>query len=107
MKRTNFHSFAATAIVGAMLATPLASLAQVSHYEAKREQERSDARHHTKAKVVGGSAVGGAVVGGLLGGGKGAAIGAGVGAGGGLLANKARKDHDIHERQRNERYDHY
>jgi hypothetical protein len=105
MKLQILNRYAATAVVAGMMATPLAGLAQISHYDAKRQQENSDARHHTKAKIVGGSAVGGAVVGGLLGGPKGAAIGAGAGAGGGLLANKARKDHDIHERQRNESYD--
>src|ERR1700755_3555553 len=98
------HRWAATAVVAAMLATPLASLAQISHYDAKREQEYHDAHHHTKAKIVGGSAVGGAVVGGLLGGPKGAVIGAGVGAGGGVLANKARKHHDIQQRERHESY---
>ncbi len=75
-----------------------------NHESARQAQTRSDARHHTKAKVVAGSAVGGAVVGGLLGGGKGAIIGAGVGAGGGLLANKVRKDRDVKQRERGERY---
>lgn len=79
---------------------PLAANGQVeSYHRAKRQQHYSDARHHTTAKVVGGSAAGGAVVGGLLGGGKGALIGAGAGAGGGLLADHARKQHDIHKRE--------
>jgi hypothetical protein len=92
---------AGVAVLGAMLLSPMGMRAQSYQYEhAKHVQERHDARHHTKAKVVGGSAVGGAVVGGLMGGGKGAVIGAGVGAGGGLIANHERKQHDIHQRER-------
>ena len=89
------------AVVAAMLMAPMGLLAQHSYqYEhAKHVQEEHDARHHTKAKVVGGSAAGGAVVGALVGGPKGAVIGAGVGAGGGLIANHARKEHDIHKRE--------
>ena len=85
-----------------MLMMPMGMTGQHSYqYEhAKHEQERQDARHHTKAKIVGGSAVGGAVVGGLMAGGKGAAIGAGVGAGGGLVANHVRKQNDIKKRER-------
>ena len=79
-----------------------AQYTQSEHDQAKYQQQRHDARHHTKAKVVGGSAAGGAVVGGLMGGGKGAAIGAGVGAGGGLLANKARKDNGIKKKEQRE-----
>ncbi len=81
---------------------PLEITAQETHADAKAQQESKDARHHTKAKVVGGSAVGGAVVGGLVGGPKGAAIGAGAGAGGGLLANKARKDNGIKKKEQRE-----
>ena len=90
------------AVVATMLMMPLGMPAQHSdQYEhAKHVQEEHDAHHHTKAKIVGGSAVGGAVVGGLVGGPKGAVIGAGVGAGGGLVANHARKQHDIHKRER-------
>ncbi len=79
---------------------PLAANSQVeSYHHAKRQQHYSDARHHTKAKIVGGSAAGGALVGGLLGGGKGALIGAGAGAGGGLIANHAREKRDVRKRQ--------
>lgn len=94
--------FMGQAVVATMLLAPLGMRAQHSYqYEhAKHVQEEHDAHHHTKAKIVGGSAVGGAVVGGLVGGPKGAAIGAGVGAGGGLVANHARKQHDIHKRER-------
>lgn len=97
----NIKRLAGQAVVGAMLLSPLGISAQSYQYEhAKHIQERHDAHHHTKAKLVGGSAVGGAVVGGLLGGPKGAVIGAGVGAGGGLVANHVRKQNDIHKRER-------
>lgn len=104
---TKFKAIASSAVLATML-LPVAASAQDygyrRHEHYKHAQERSDARHHTKAKIVGGSAVGGAVVGGLLGGPKGAVIGGGLGAGGGLLANKARKDRDIKQRERGERY---
>ena len=87
------------AVLVCMILLPLHSLGQESYHAAKRQQQRYDARHHTKAKIVGGSAAGGAVVGGLLGGGKGALIGAGAGAGGGLIANHAHDQHEIHRRQ--------
>ncbi len=95
----------ATLSIAVLLAAPIAASAQYTqseHDRAKAQQERHDARHHTKAKIVGGSAVGGAVVGGLVGGPKGAAIGAGAGAGGGLLANKARKDNGIKKKEQRE-----
>ena len=96
-----------TARVAATLAllalTSLPLTAQESHHRAKRQQTRSDHRHHTGAKIVGGSAAGGAVVGGLLGGGKGALIGAGVGAAGGAVANKHRENKDIRQRESGQR----
>jgi uncharacterized protein YcfJ len=73
--------------------------AQRRHRHAVEAQRRSDHRHHTGAKIVGGSAVGGAVVGGVLGGGKGALIGGALGAGGGAIANKARDNHDVKQRE--------
>lgn len=101
----NVKTIASRALLATFLATPFAGAqTYYEHRAAVRAQERSDARHHTKAKVVGGSAVGGAVVGGLMGGGKGALIGAGVGAGGGLLANKVRKDRDVRRREESGRY---
>jgi uncharacterized protein YcfJ len=88
------------ALATALALAPLTANGQVeSYHRAKRQQHYSDARHHTKAKIVGGSAAGGAVVGGLLGGGKGALIGAGVGAGGGLIANHAREKNDVRKRE--------
>lgn len=97
----NIKRLAGQAVIGTVLLWPLGMSAQTTQYEhAKHVQERHDARHHTKAKIVGGSAAGGAVVGGLMGGGKGALIGAGVGAGGGLVANHVRKQKDIHKRER-------
>jgi hypothetical protein len=92
--------FAGYAVTAAVLAMPLAVLAQESHEDAKAQVERHDARHHNKAKIVGGSAVGGAIVGAKLGGPGGALIGAGAGAGGGLLINKARKHHAIKQREK-------
>ena len=100
----NIKRLAGQAVIGTVLLWPLGMSAQSYQYEhAKHVQEQHDARHHTKAKIVGGSAAGGAVVGGLMGGGKGALIGAGVGAGGGLVANHVRKQKDIHKRERCER----
>lgn len=90
---------AACAVVGAALLTPMYAHSQESYHRAKRQQHYHDARHHTKAKIVGGSAVGGAVIGGLVGGPKGAVIGAGVGAGGGLVANHEREKHDVRKRE--------
>jgi uncharacterized protein YcfJ len=100
-----FKNFAAQAALASFLFVPFAGAqTYYQHRAAVHAQERHDARHHTKAKIVGGSAVGGAVVGGLMGGGKGALIGGAVGAGGGLLANKARKDHDVRKREETGRY---
>jgi uncharacterized protein YcfJ len=101
-RRRTMKKLMGQVVVATMLLSPLGMLAQHSYqYEhAKHVQEEHDAHHHTKAKVVGGSAAGGAVIGGLMGGGKGAVIGAGVGAGGGLIANHERKQHDIHKRER-------
>ncbi len=104
----NLKRTAATFVLSGIFAGPVALVAQYTqreHDRARYDQQRHDARHHTKAKVVGGSAAGGAVLGGLLGGGKGALIGAGAGAGGGLLANKARRDHGVKKRERRERGD--
>ena len=89
----------------ALGAQETSSQRQYDHEQAKAEQKASDHRHHTGAKIVGGSAVGGAVVGGLKGGPTGAVIGAGVGAAGGAVANKAREHHDIKKREhRTEEY---
>lgn len=72
------------------------------HERAKQAQAAHDRKHHTGAKVIGGSAAGGAVVGGLMGGGKGALIGGAVGAGGGAVANKVRKDKGVKKREQQE-----
>ncbi len=102
----NLKKIASGTLLLAVVAVPALSGAQTVHQRAKYAQHRSDAHHHTKAKIVGGSAVGGAVIGGLLGGGKGAAIGAGVGAGGGLLANHEREKRDVRRREEDGRYPH-
>jgi uncharacterized protein YcfJ len=84
-----------------MLATPLAGFSQDydAHRRAVESQRRHDHRHHTGAKIVGGSAAGGAVIGGLAGGGKGALIGGAIGAGGGAIANKVRVDKGVKARE--------
>lgn len=80
---------------------PISAVAQSTRHErAEAAQTAHDHRHHTGAKVVGGSAAGGAVIGALAGGGKGALIGGAVGAGGGAVANKVRKDKAVHKRER-------
>jgi uncharacterized protein YcfJ len=91
-------------MLGTVFALPLSSNAQETysqrrHRHAVAAQRASDHRHHTGAKIVGGSAVGGALVGGVMGGGKGALIGGALGAGGGAIANKAREHHDVKKRE--------
>ena len=91
--------------LAALLAMPLMAqdTAQERHDRAVRSQHAHDARHHTTAKVVGGSAAGGAVIGAVAGGGKGALIGGAVGAGGGLVADHVRKSKGVKKREREER----
>jgi len=104
----NLNRTTALVALGTILSLPMASLAQrtetqqQAHERAEREQTAKDHRHHTGAKIVGGSAAGGAVVGALAGGGKGALIGGAVGAGGGAIANKVRKDKAVDKREREE-----
>lgn len=50
-------------LAATMALAPFNTHGQESYHRAKRQQHRHDARHHTEAKIVGGSAVGGAVVG--------------------------------------------
>lgn len=91
---------AGVCVLLATVALPVTGNAQYeSHQRARAQQRRSDHRHHTGAKIVGGSAVGGAVVGGLLGGRKGALIGAGAGAGGGAIVNHERVNRDVRARE--------
>jgi outer membrane lipoprotein SlyB len=92
----------ALVVAGSFLTLPLSgqTYSDHEHERAKAEQKASDHRHHTTAKVVGGSTAAGAVIGGLAGGGKGALIGGAVGAGGGVVANKARANHDVKKRER-------
>src|SRR5437763_6214061 len=98
---TKMKSFVAATALSSFMALPVfgQTVSQREHERAKAEQKASDHRHHTGAKIVGGSAVGGAVVGGVMGGGKAALIGGAVGAGGGALANKAREKHDVKKRE--------
>jgi hypothetical protein len=99
------HKAAAAILLGSLLAMPLLAqeTAQERHDRAVRSQHAHDARHHTTAKVVGGSAAGGAVIGAVAGGGKGALIGGAVGAGGGLVADHVRKSKGVKKREREER----
>lgn len=93
--------------VASFLTFPLSgqTVSQREHERAKAEQKASDHQHHTTAKVVGGSTAAGAVIGGIAGGGKGALIGGALGAGGGVVANKARENHDVKKREvRHEEY---
>jgi uncharacterized protein YcfJ len=102
----NIRRAMAVATLGTICSLPMSVLGQETDAQRHRDYERakaaqtaSDHRHHTGAKIVGGSAAGGAVVGALAGGGKGALIGGGVGAVGGAVANKAREHHDIKKRE--------
>ncbi|WP_263410857.1 hypothetical protein [Terriglobus tenax] len=106
----NVTKFGSTMILAGLLSTPFTAIAQDRTYEeqrahdrAKASQDASDKRHHTTAKVVGGSAAGGALLGGVMGGGKGALVGAGVGAGGGYVADKIRKKKGTDKREKESR----
>lgn len=102
-----FMKLAAAIVAAGVLSGPFAALAQETHEDAKAQVEAKDARHHTKAKIVGGSAIGGAAVGAATGGPTGAIVGAGVGAGGGVVANKVRKHHAIKKREQQGSPEHY
>lgn len=100
----------AIATLGTICSLPLSVLGQETEHHreverAKAQQRASDHRHHTGAKIVGGSAAGGAVVGALAGGPKGALVGGAVGAAGGAIANKAREHHDVKKRVRRDKDD--
>jgi uncharacterized membrane protein len=96
--------FTATTLLAVAFSLPCVALSQTAHERAEHAQTRSDHRHHTAAKVIGGSAAGGAVIGALAGGGKGALIGGAIGAGGGVVANHVRKQHDVRKREETGRY---
>jgi len=98
-------TFSSCALMVAFLTGTLA--AQESHADAKAQVEAHDAKHHNKAKIVGGSAAGGAVAGAAIAGPAGAVVGGGVGAVGGVLGNKARKHHSIKKREKTATPDHY
>ena len=102
-----FNRIAGCALMAGVLAAPLALLAQESHADAKAQVEAHDAKHHNKAKLVGGGAAGGAAVGAATGGPVGAVVGAGVGAGAGVVGNKARKHHSIKQREKYASPEHY
>ncbi|WP_187143204.1 hypothetical protein [Terriglobus albidus] len=108
---TNFSRFSSALILAGLLSTPFTAVSQDSsrdrtyeeqqaHDRAKAAQDAKDKRHHTTAKIVGGSAAGGAVLGGVMGGGKGAVLGAGAGAGGGYIADKIRKKKGTEKREK-------
>jgi hypothetical protein len=90
---------AGSLMLAALLGAPAVVKAQESHEDAKAQVDAHQARHHTKAKFVGGGAVGGAVVGAKVGGPVGAVAGAGIGAGAGLAAHHAEKKHAIKKKE--------
>jgi len=112
--RLSFRKGFSTLALAGLLTLPVSGIAQSTahtahtetqaqrHERAKKAQAAHDRKHHTGAKVIGGSAAGGAVAGALLGGGKGAFIGGAVGAGGGVVANKIRKDKGVKKREQQE-----
>ncbi|MEO6924340.1 MAG: hypothetical protein ABI142_10980 [Bryocella sp.] len=94
------HKILAASLIAAVALTlPVSSFAQESHEDAVAQTHRHDARHHTKAKFVGGGAVGGALIGAKVGGPVGALVGAGVGAGAGLAGNSAYHHHEVKHRE--------
>lgn len=110
-RRFSFRKGFGTLALAGLLTLPVSGFAQSTahtetqaqrHERAKKAQAAHDRKHHTGAKVIGGSAAGGAVAGALLGGGKGALIGGAVGAGGGVVANKIRKDKGVKKREQQE-----
>ena len=84
----SLKSMAAVAVMASVM-TPMAMLAQTTHADAKEQVEAKDARHHNKAKIVGGSTVAGAATGAAVAGPAGAVVGAGVGAVGGSGCEQA------------------
>ena len=88
-------NFASCAMLTAALAMPVTLFAQESKEQATADVHAHDAKHHTKAKYVGGGAAGGAAVGALAGGPAGAVVGGAAGAGAGVVANKIHKHHAV------------
>ncbi|MFC6646411.1 hypothetical protein ACFQBQ_12610 [Granulicella cerasi] len=103
----NVTRLAAVVLLGSFSVAPLTLAAQESHADAKAQVEAHDAKHHNKAKLVGGGAAGGAATGAVVGGPVGAVVGAGIGAGAGVIGNKARKHHSIKQRQKYASPNHY
>ena len=89
-----FSKFVLVLTTAVALSAP-AVYAQESHEDAKAQAHAKDARHHTKAKFIGGGAAGGAATGALVGGPVGAVVGAGVGGVGGAVANKIHRHHQV------------
>ncbi len=96
MKITHLAGYALTA---AVLSLPLAARGQESHEDAVAQTKAHDAKHHTKAKIVGGTAAGGAAVGALAGGPVGAVVGGAAGATTGVVANKVHRHHEVKKRE--------
>jgi hypothetical protein len=92
--------FAAGALLTGALALPVAALAQESHEDAKAQVDANEAKHHTKAKEIGGGAAGGAVAGAAIAGPAGAVVGAGAGAvTGGVIHHKHKKTKIRHKEE--------
>lgn len=90
---------AGSLVLAAGLMATSSAMAQESHEDAKAQVDAHQAKHHTKAKFVGGGAVGGALIGAKVGGPVGAVAGAGIGAGGGLVAHHIEKKHAIKKKE--------
>ena len=94
-----FSQMTSCIVATAILAMPLAARTQESHEDAVAQTKAHDAKHHTKAKIVGGTAAGGAVVGAVAGGPVGAVVGGAAGAGAGVVANKVHRHHEVKKRE--------
>lgn len=102
MSSQGIWKLAGSAVVATILTLPLSVKAQESKEDAERQVHHHNAKHHTKAKFIGGGAAGGAATGAVVGGPVGAVVGAGVGGVGGAVANKIHHHHQVKE---HEKYD--
>jgi hypothetical protein len=102
MSSQSIWKLAGSAVVATLLALPLSARAQESKEDAEAQVHHHNARHHTKAKFIGGGVAGGAATGAMVGGPAGAVVGGAVGGVGGAVANKIHHHHQVKE---HEKYD--